>query len=63
MQVSVDMTLCEGHGVCMLAAPSVFDLDDEDNLIVLDGRPTHEAHAAVLEAINLCPKRAIAIVG
>lgn len=62
MQVNVDMTLCEGHGVCVLAAPSVFDLDDEDNLIVLDERPDHEAHAAVREAMNLCPKRAIAIV-
>ena len=28
MHITVDYSLCEGHGQCLLAAPEVFDLPD-----------------------------------
>lgn len=32
--IKVDRTTCQGYGNCVLALPSVFDLDD-DGLVVL----------------------------
>ena len=62
MQVTVDIALCEGHGVCVLAAPTVFDLDDQDDLIVLDEHPSEDTRDAVSRAVTMCPKRAIVLV-
>jgi ferredoxin len=55
--------LCEGHGVCVLTAPEVFELDDDDNLTVVNDQPGEELRKAVLDAEASCPKRAIRIVG
>ena len=32
MKVNVDLSLCQSHGQCVLAADQVFRLDDELNL-------------------------------
>jgi len=62
MQVVVDMALCEGNGQCVLEAPNVFDLDDLDNLILLNGNPNDSERSNVEAAVRLCPKRAISIL-
>jgi ferredoxin len=62
MRVVVDTMLCEGHGVCVLAAPEVFELDDDDNLTVVNDQPGQELRQAVLNAEASCPKRAIRII-
>ena len=33
MKVHVDMNLCQSHGECVLVAPDVFELGDDDVLV------------------------------
>lgn len=62
MRVIVDTSICEAHGDCVLAAPEVFDLDDEDNVVrVLQQEPGEELRDQVEEAEQMCPVSAIRI--
>lgn len=60
-RITVDFDLCESFGVCVAAAPQFFDLDDDDNLLVLSESPTPQQLASVRDAITRCPKKAIAL--
>lgn len=61
MHINVDWVRCEGNGVCSLEAPAVFEMTDDDELIVLDEDPGEDQRSAVEAAARACPKRAIAI--
>ena len=61
MRVVVDRVLCESNALCMGVAPEVFELDDEDILVILDERPPETLRAKVEEAVRLCPKQALSI--
>ena len=39
MRVVVDRDLCESNGLCMAAAPEVFELQDDDTLLILAETP------------------------
>jgi ferredoxin len=55
-RISIDRSLCNGHGVCEAIAPEVFELGD-DGLAVL--RTAMSEDAAVQEACDSCPMGAI----
>lgn len=61
MKIVADYDRCEGHGLCAEQAPTVFDLDDEGDLVHhFDGRDL----PADLEtegqwAIDSCPVAAL----
>lgn len=60
MRVSVDRDRCIGAGNCALIAPSVFDQDHEEALVVLlDESPPESARLAVQEAVDRCPAAVI----
>jgi ferredoxin len=59
--VVVDYDLCESNALCMVAAPEVFEVRDDDFLYVLDEHPPEELRPKVEEAVRRCPKQAIAI--
>jgi ferredoxin len=59
MRIRVDLTLCESNGLCMQAAPAVFLLDDDDELVLLQDEVGDDQRQAVLEAVARCPKQAI----
>jgi ferredoxin len=61
MKVLVDWDLCEGHGQCEFAAPEVFTIDDEGDLVVLDETPGEEQRAVVEQAVRRCPTHALTI--
>jgi len=61
MRVVVNMSQCESNGLCMGAAPEVFLLDDDDQLVVLDETPDESVRPKVEEAVRQCPKQAISI--
>ncbi|MDQ0382749.1 ferredoxin [Amycolatopsis thermophila] len=63
MKVKVDYDLCESNGLCVMAAPDVFDLRDDDQLYVLDETPDESRRAAVEDAVQVCPKQALRIEG
>lgn len=60
MRVSVDASLCTGHGRCYDVAPGLFGDDEQGYSVVKrDGLvPPREADAARL-AVRLCPERAV----
>jgi ferredoxin len=61
VKITVDMTRCQDHGQCAIAAPDVFRINDE-------GRLEHEPTAdeslrdEVEEAADVCPVQAIALL-
>jgi ferredoxin len=59
--MSVDLRRCEGHGLCEEAAPQLFRLDDEGDLLVLfDGEVVpQDQHAAAAGAARACPVGAL----
>lgn len=60
MKVTVDEDKCCGAGQCVMIAPEVFDQRDEDGIVVLlEAEPGAEHHAAVREAVSVCPASAI----
>ncbi len=62
MKVVVDELRCDAHGVCVHAAPEVFALDDDDDLVrVLDDSPPEVLRSSVVRAAQGCPKAAITI--
>jgi ferredoxin len=61
MRVEVDMSLCESHGSCVIAAASVFRLDDEDQLHYVE-RPEPALRAEVEDAVGVCPTGAITLI-
>ncbi len=64
MKFEIDIKRCVGAGVCAIAAPSVFDQNDDDGLIVvLDESPPADQDAAVQEAAARCPAAVIRLLG
>lgn len=60
MRVFVDRDKCISAGQCVLAAPEVFDQDDEEGLIqLLQQNPAADLHDPVREAADNCPALAI----
>ncbi|MDE0603611.1 MAG: ferredoxin [bacterium] len=61
MRVSVDDDLCGGHGVCTVLCPEVFVLEDAGYARAVVQEVPVEHEAAVREAENRCPTRAIRV--
>jgi len=63
MKIVLDATRCELHGECVMAAPDVFEIgeDDVDAVTVLNPEPGEKHRNAVEEAALMCPVAAIRI--
>ena len=61
MHVEVDWNVCESNALCVMAAPEVFELQDDDTLLVLQEDPGEALRGVVEKAVRACPKRAISI--
>ncbi|MBH0779799.1 ferredoxin [Nocardia bovistercoris] len=59
MKVIVDWGLCDGNGVCAIEAPTVFEIDDDDELRLLKDQIDDAERARVDSAVRVCPKRAL----
>lgn len=44
-------------------APDVFEVNDNDELVVLEPHPSEERRAAVALAVRMCPKQALTLEG
>lgn len=62
MRFVVDADKCVGAGVCVLAAPEVFDQDDDGIITVLDQEAGASHEKAVREAAVRCPAAVIRIL-
>ena len=61
IQVRANVRICEGFANCLVAAPDLFDLDDDDKVIILQGELDDAERARVDEAIRSCPVAALSI--
>jgi len=59
MKVRVDRDLCIGVGNCVAYAPTVFALDEDSRVVVLD--PSSVDDDTLLEAAESCPENAIIV--
>ncbi|MGW0947612.1 ferredoxin [Streptomyces sp. NPDC002623] len=62
MKVRVDPERCQGHTLCFMRAPEVFELSEIDghSTPVVEEVPEDEQDA-VVEAVRSCPERAIGV--
>ncbi|MFG2314605.1 ferredoxin [Streptomyces tendae] len=62
VKVSAARGRCAGAGQCVLAAPAVFDQDEQEGLVlVLDEEPPATQWDAVREAVWACPSGALTL--
>ncbi|SEE26206.1 ferredoxin [Jiangella alba] len=61
MKIIVEIDRCVGGGQCVMAAPDVFDQDDDGLAVLLDDDPPASASDDVQLAARLCPARAILV--
>ena len=59
VEIVVDTDLCEGHALCVAAAPDVFEMGDDEKAIVLAVELTDSILKQVDDAILRCPVQAI----
>ncbi|WP_328442679.1 MULTISPECIES: ferredoxin [unclassified Amycolatopsis] len=62
MEIGVDRSLCEANAVCVGFAPGIFDLDDDEELVVRPGPVPDDQVERVSDAVKGCPKNALFIV-
>ncbi|MFW0795144.1 ferredoxin [Gordonia sp. CPCC 205515] len=61
MRIKADFDLCESNGVCVGMAPDVFDLDDDDYLVILAEDVPAEREEEMRQVIASCPKSALSL--
>jgi ferredoxin len=61
MELKVDRDLCEANAVCCGLAPDVFELDDEELLVISQPFPP-ERLERVQKAVERCPKNALELL-
>ncbi|HTX94459.1 MAG TPA: ferredoxin [Mycobacterium sp.] len=61
MKIQIDRDRCEGHGICTERAPSIFTIDDEDELVdrFEEGDLPDDLVASARAAIDSCPVAAL----
>ncbi len=61
LKMTVNWALCDGNGVCAVEAPEIFELDDDDNLIVLQETIGPELKDKAERSVRVCPKHALSL--
>lgn len=61
MRVKVDFDLCESNAVCESLAPDVFEIDENNWLVLKTEEVTDANRAAIERAVASCPRGAISI--
>ncbi|WP_207843819.1 ferredoxin [Williamsia soli] len=62
MKVQVDQDRCQGHTLCAMIAPDIFELSDIDgHATAITGEVPADLHKSVREAVASCPEKAISI--
>lgn len=66
MRITIDLQLCQGHGVCVEEAPEVFRVVSKpgryDHAELIVAEPDEALRKQVEAAVKYCPNRALAIV-
>lgn len=63
MKARVDAARCQGHTLCAMIAPNVFELDDVDgHASVNSDALAAQDEAQLQEAVRSCPEQAIVLI-
>jgi ferredoxin len=62
MKITADRDKCIASGACVLAAPEVFDQDDDGIVIVMVAEPGHALQDSAMEAVRACPAGVFSVV-
>lgn len=62
LKVVVDRTRCIGVGHCEFAAPTVFEIDDNGDLVILAPSVAPDQLDAVRAVVKACPTEALALL-
>lgn len=63
IRIELDEPRCVASGLCVMAAPDVFDQRDDDGIaIVLTDEPAEDSLPGVREAVTLCPAAALRLL-
>jgi ferredoxin len=63
VKVYVDPERCQGHTLCAMIAPQIFQLDEVDgHSSAIDGEVPADQESNAAEAIRSCPEQAISII-
>jgi ferredoxin len=62
MELKVDRDLCEANAVCCGLAPDVFELDDDEMLVIKAPQLADEQLERVRKAVERCPKNALELM-
>lgn len=63
MKVVVDFAMCASHGDCVVEAPEIFDIgDDDDKVVLLQDNPSESLRSKAIRAAASCPVSALKIV-
>jgi len=64
LKVEADLAACQGYVCCVMAAPEVFDVDEDTaKVIVRVTEPDQSLRAKVEEAVRSCPSGALRVTG
>ena len=61
MRIVVKVDLCEGNAQCEKAAPEVFRVGDDDQVVLLQEQPAEALRSKVELAVRRCPRQALAL--
>jgi ferredoxin len=61
-RVVADPDMCQGHAMCVLEAPGVFQVPKHGTVEILVPAVTAADEAAVREAVRHCPTRALSLL-
>ena len=56
-----DFAACQGYANCVMAAPSIYDIDDDGTVVLLKEEISEEERVKVEEAVKSCPVSALSI--
>jgi ferredoxin len=64
MRLVADRDICLANGVCVLAAPHLFEQDEEDGRVILLTEAIEPTDTdAALKAVTHCPSGALSLLG
>ncbi|WLP93145.1 ferredoxin [Gordonia sp. NB41Y] len=61
MRIKADFDLCESNAICVGMAPDVFDLDDDDYLVILQEEVPADRVEELRQVVASCPKSALSL--
>ncbi|MDL4771679.1 MULTISPECIES: ferredoxin [Thermomonosporaceae] len=62
MRIEADPDLCQGHAMCELEAPDVFEVPPKGKVRVLDAAPSGDQREQVAAAVRYCPTGALKLL-